>query len=77
MGLYRRGTVWWMTFTYQGRQVRATTGQADRRAAEMILGETRRQLHDGAYHTRIEAHTRTFGGADGPVSGRACEQKGQ
>lgn len=61
MGLYKRGDIWWMTFTYQGRQVRATTGQADRRAAEMILGETRRQLHDGGYQVLQEQRSRTFG----------------
>jgi integrase len=61
MGLYRRGKVWWMTFTYQGQQVRATTGQTDKRAAELILGDTRRQLRDGAYRITLEERNRTFG----------------
>ncbi|WP_447601037.1 tyrosine-type recombinase/integrase [Nitrospira sp. Nam80] len=61
MGLYRRGIVWWMSFTYGGKQVRASTGQTDRRAAEMVLGETRRQLHDGAYRITLEQQQRTFG----------------
>ena len=40
MGLYRRGHVWWMTFTYQGQQVRASTGQIDKRAAELGIADT-------------------------------------
>lgn len=61
MGLYRRGKVWWMNFSYQGQQVRASTGQIDRRAPELILGDTRRQLRDGAYRVTLEEQTRTFG----------------
>jgi len=61
MGLYRRGHVWWMTFTYQGQQVRASTGQIDKRAAELILGDTRRQLRDGAYRVTLEERNRKFG----------------
>ncbi len=61
MGLYRRGHVWWMNFTYQGQQVRASTNQTDRRAAELILGDTRRQLRDGAYRITLEERNRRFG----------------
>lgn len=61
MGLYRRGHVWWMTFTYHGQQVRASTGQIDKRAAELILGDTRRQLRDGAYRITLEEQNRRFG----------------
>lgn len=61
MGLYRRGKVWWMNFSYQGQQVRASTGQTDRRAAELILGDTRRQLRDGGYRIMLEERNRTFG----------------
>ena len=61
MGLYRRGQVWWMNFSYQGQQVRASTGQIDKRAAELILGDTRRQLRDGAYRITLEERNRRFG----------------
>jgi integrase len=50
-----------MTFTYQGQQVRASTGQIDKRAAELILGDTRRQLRDGAYRITLEERNRRFG----------------
>jgi hypothetical protein len=61
MGLYRRGHVWWMNFSYHGQQVRASTNQMDRRAAELILGDTRRQLRDGAYRITLEERSRRFG----------------
>ena len=61
MGLYRRGKVWWMNFTYQGQQVRASTGQTDKRAAELILGDARRQLRSGAFRITLEEQHRTFG----------------
>ncbi len=50
-----------MSFVYQGRQVRATTGTADRQRAEEILGEVRGQLRERRYGTVIEERTRTFG----------------
>jgi integrase len=50
-----------MTFTYQGQQVRASTGQIDKRAAELILGDARRQLRDGAYRITLEERNRNFG----------------
>ena len=61
MGLYRRGHVWWMNFSYQRQQVRASTNQTDRRAAELILGDARRQLRDGAYRITREEQHRRFG----------------
>ena len=37
MGLVKRGNTWWMSFMYQGQQVRRSTGTADKRLAEAIL----------------------------------------
>ena len=39
MGLVKRWNTWWMSFTYQGQQVRRSTGTADKRLAEAILRE--------------------------------------
>lgn len=44
MGLFKRGRVWWMSCSYQGRQVRRSTGTSDRRMAEAILLDFR--FHD-------------------------------
>jgi Phage integrase SAM-like domain len=62
MGLYRRpqGKVWWMNFMYQGRQVRRSTGTADRRLAEKIIGKVHVQIVEGRYFDIQEEPTRTF-----------------
>ena len=62
MGLFRRpqGKVWWMNFMYQGRQVRRSTGTADRRLAETILGKVRVQMIEGRFFETMGEKTRTF-----------------
>ena len=41
MGLVKRWNTWWMSFTYEGQQVRRSTGTTDKRLAEAILGKVR------------------------------------
>ncbi len=60
MGLVKRGKYWCMRFTYQGRQVRRSTGTADRRLAEAILGKVRAQIVEGRFFETLEEKTRTF-----------------
>ncbi len=60
MGLVKRGRFWCMRFMYQGRQVRRSTGTADRRLAEAILGKVRAQLLEGRWFKTLEEKTRTF-----------------
>ena len=36
MGLYKRGQVWWMRFTYKGKQHRVPTETKDKKLAEKI-----------------------------------------
>ena len=43
MGLYRRGPTWWMSFTYNGRQVRQSTETDDKKTG----GEDLSQGDDG------------------------------
>ena len=60
MGLVKRGKYWCMRFTYQGRQVRRSTGTADRRLAEAIMGKVRAQIIEGRFFETLEEKTRTF-----------------
>ena len=41
MGLYKRGSVWWVRFQYQGAQVRRSTYTADKREAERVERQMR------------------------------------
>ena len=60
MGLFKRHMFWWMTFTYQGRQVRRSTGTADKRLAEAILGKVRVKIVEGRFFDTLEEKERTF-----------------
>jgi integrase len=60
MGLVKRGEVWWMYFSYQGKQVRKSTGTADRRLADAILSKVKVQIVEGQYFERAAAQSHTF-----------------
>ena len=51
MGLYRRGRsgTWWMSFTYQGRSVRKSTGTPDRKLAQKILDKVKYEVAQGKW----------------------------
>jgi hypothetical protein len=60
MGLVKRRNMWWMLFTYQGQQIRRSTGTADKRLAEAILGKVKVQLIEGRFFEKPEAQQRTL-----------------
>lgn len=49
MGLVKRGDTWWMSFMFEGRQIRRSTGTGDRRMAEAILGKIKGQIVEGRF----------------------------
>lgn len=61
MGLFKRGKVWWMTITYQRKQVRRSTGTSDRRLAEAVLAKVRVKIVEGRFFDTLEERERTFG----------------
>ncbi len=60
MGLVKRGKTWWMSFMYQGQQVRRSTGTTDKRLAEAILGKVKVQIIEGRFFEKPEAQHRTL-----------------
>jgi integrase len=60
MGVVKRNHIWWMSFMYQGRQVRRTTGTMDRRLAESILSKVKVQIAEGQFFETCEEQDRTF-----------------
>jgi len=60
MGLLKRNRVWWMSFMYQGRQVRRTTGATDKRLAESILCKVKVQITEGRFFETREEQDQTF-----------------
>ena len=55
MGLVKRGTTWWMSFMYQGQQVRRSTETADKRLAEAILGKIKVQIVEGRFFEKPQS----------------------
>ena len=60
MGLVKRGHTWWMSFMYEGQQVRRSTGTSDKRLAEAILGQVKVQIVEGRFFEKPTEQQRTF-----------------
>lgn len=60
MGLVKRNNTWWMSFTFQGRQVRRSTETSDKKLAEAILSKVRVQIVEGKYFDKPKEEARTF-----------------
>lgn len=60
MGLYKRGLVWWMRFTYKGQQVRKSTETTDKKLAEKIYCKVVNQIAEGKWFDVDEGGQRTF-----------------
>jgi hypothetical protein len=74
MGLVKRNNIWWMSFTFQGRQVRRSTETSDKKLAEAILSKVRVQIVEGkVLSTSRKRIPRTFPRVDGSVFERACQ----
>ena len=61
MGLVRRGQVWWMNFTYQGRQIRRSTETSDRKIAQRILDKVKGEVAEGKWFERLPGQDNMFG----------------
>jgi len=57
--LYKRGTVWWIRFTYQGKQYRISTGTSNRKLAGKILAKIITQIAEGRFF-EIQARETTL-----------------
>ncbi len=60
MGLYKRGKVWWMAISHQGKQIRRPTGTSNRKLAEAILAKVTVKIFEGRFFDTLEENERTF-----------------
>jgi len=60
MGLYKRGSVWWMSFSYQGRQIRRSTETTDKKLAQRILDKVKGEIAEGKWFEKLPGEDRTF-----------------
>ena len=49
MALYKRGPVWWMSFTYNGEQHRRSTETEDQKLARRIFDKLKGQIAEGKW----------------------------
>ena len=49
MGLYKRAQVWWMDFTYKGKQWRRSAETTDRKLAQRIYDKIKGQIAEGKW----------------------------
>ncbi|MFQ5329639.1 MAG: tyrosine-type recombinase/integrase [Thermodesulfobacteriota bacterium] len=61
MGLYKRGGVWWMSFSHNGRQLRRSAETSNRTIATNIYSKVRAQVAEGKWLDRLEGESRVFG----------------
>ena len=66
MGLFKRNKVWWMSFTYQGQQVRRSTECTDRRLAEAVLAKVKVKIKPKIVHQHTYLSGQTFYGVIRP-----------
>ena len=60
MGLFKRDRVWWMRFTYKGKQERKSTETSDKRLAEKIYCKVILEIAEGKWFERIIGNEKTF-----------------
>lgn len=60
MGLYKRGPTWWMSFTFNGKQVRRSTETDNRKLAEKIYHKVMTDVAEGKWFERTAEETKTF-----------------
>ncbi|MBI4641426.1 MAG: site-specific integrase [Candidatus Tectomicrobia bacterium] len=60
MGLYKRGKVWWMSFTYQGRQIRQSTETSNKKEAEQIYHVILGKIAENKWVERESGEDKTF-----------------
>lgn len=60
MGLYKRGQVWWMSFTYHGKHYRRSTETSDRKLAQRIRDKVKGEIAEGKWFERLGGEEKTL-----------------
>jgi integrase len=60
MGLFKRGSVWWMSFTCRGKHYRKSTEINDRKLAQRILDKTKGEVAERKWFEKSPGEDKTF-----------------
>jgi integrase len=60
MGLYKRGSVWWMNFVYKDKRYRKSTETEDRKLARRIYDKVKGEIAEGKWFEKLPGEDKTF-----------------
>ena len=60
MGLFKRGSVWWMSFTYNGQQIQRSTETKDGKLAQRIFDKIKGQIAERKWFKSLPGEGITF-----------------
>lgn len=60
MGLYKRGSVWWMCFTVDGKRYRISTETEEKKFAQRIYDKVKGEIAAGKWFDRLPGQEITF-----------------
>ena len=60
MGLYKRGALWWMRFSIQGKQIRRSTGTSDRKLADRVFKKVLGEIAEGDWFDKVPGEEKTL-----------------
>ncbi len=60
MGLYKRGALWWMRFSIQGKQIRRSTGTSDRKLADRVFKKVLGEIAEGDWFDKLPGEEKTL-----------------
>ncbi|MEW6375606.1 MAG: phage integrase SAM-like domain-containing protein [Thermodesulfobacteriota bacterium] len=60
MGLFKRGSVWWMDFVYKGTRIRRSVETKDRKLAQRIYDKVKGEIAEGKWFERLLGQDKTF-----------------
>ena len=60
MGLYKRGSTWWISFTFNGKQVRTSAETDDKKLAEKIYFRVMGEVVEGRWFEKPAEEEETF-----------------
>jgi hypothetical protein len=60
MGLYKRGSVWWMSFLCKGRRYRKSAETEDKRLAQRIYDKVKGEVAENRWFETLPGEDKTF-----------------
>ena len=60
MGLFKRGQVWWFSFSYKGRQIRKSAETENKKIAEKIHHKVMTEVSEGKWFEKLLGEGKTF-----------------